>query len=104
MISYASYDNFEALLRQEFVMVDFYSETCGPCKVLSKILEDLDDELPFVNVAKVNLTNFPKIGQDYEVDAVPTVLFVKNGEILERVVGLMERDEILEKISAHYYG
>ena len=104
MISYASYENYTELLSQGFALVDFYSESCGPCKILAKILEDISDELPFVDIVKVNLTNFPQIGEDNDIEAVPTVLFVKDGEILDREVGLMERDEIMEKIGQHYYG
>ncbi len=104
MISYADYDTYNALLNQGFTIVDFYSETCGPCKVFSKILEEITYDLPFVNIVKVNLTNFPKIGEENEIDAVPTVFFVKEGQILERVVGLMEQDEVMEKISQYYYG
>lgn len=104
MIELANYDNYKELISQGFVLVDFYSETCGPCKVLSKILEEITYELPFVNIVKVNCTFWPKLGTENEVDAVPTVLFIKDGKILERVVGLMDREEVMEKIGEHYYG
>ncbi len=104
MIEYANYENYNELLNQGFVIVDFFSETCGPCKVLAKVLEELAAELPFVNIAKVNTTAYPRLGMDNEIDAVPTVFFVKDGQIRERVVGLIDRDEIMEKISEHYYG
>ena len=104
MIELATYENFDSLIAEGFTLVDFYSVTCGPCKILSKILEEVACELPFVNIAKVNLTYYPDFGTKYEIDAVPTVLFVKDGEILERVVGLVDREEITEKIGEHYYG
>ena len=104
MIEYANYENYDKLLSEDFTLVDFYSETCGPCKVLSKILEEITYELPFVNIVKVNTTFYPKLGADNEIEAVPTVFFVKDGEILERVVGLMDREEVTEKIGEYYYG
>lgn len=104
MIAYADYENYGQLLNEGFVIVDFFSETCGPCKVLAKILEEIACELPFVNIVKVNCTTHPKLGADNDIDAVPTMFFVKEGEILERVVGLIDRDEITEKIGAYYYG
>lgn len=104
MIEYANYENYDKLLSEGFTLVDFYSETCGPCKVLSKILEEITYELPFVNIVKVNTTFYPKLGADNEIEAVPTVFFVKDGEILERVVGLMDREEVTEKIGEYYYG
>lgn len=104
MISLATYENYNELLAEGFTIVDFYSETCGPCKLFSKILEEITYELPFVNIVKVNTTNFPKLGIENEIDAVPTIFFVKDGEILERIVGVMEQDEVMEKISQYYYG
>lgn len=104
MIEFANYENYSQLLNNGFVIVDFFSETCGPCKVLAKILEEITCELPFVNIVKVNCTTHPKLGTENEIDAVPTIFFVKDGQILERVVGLIDRDEITEKISDYYYG
>lgn len=104
MISLATYDNYNELLAEGFTIVDFYSETCGPCKLFSKILEEITYELPFVNIVKVNTTNFPKLGIENDIDAVPTIFFVKDGEILERVVGVMEQEEVVQKISEYYYG
>ena len=102
MISYANYENYNELLAQGFTIVDFFSVTCGPCKLFSKILEEITYDLPFVNIVKVNLTDFPNIGEENEIDAVPTIFFVKDGEILERVVGVMEQEEVMEKISQYY--
>lgn len=103
-VTAATTETFETLVKEGFVIVDFYSTTCVPCKMLSRILEDLTLDFPFVNIVKVNITDHPKIGADYEIEAVPTVFFMKDGELLERVVGLMNEDEIIEKISAYYYG
>lgn len=104
MITVANYDNYKELLKEGFTIVDFYSETCGPCKLFSRILEEITYELPFVNIVKVNTTFYPKLGVENEIEAVPTIFFVKDGEILERVVGVMEEEEVMEKISQYYYG
>lgn len=104
MISYANYDNYQSLLAEGFTIVDFYSETCGPCKLFSKILEEIACELPFVNIVKVNTTNYPYLGTENQIEAVPTIFFVKDGQVLDRVVGVMERDEVMQKIGQYYYG
>ena len=104
MIAYANYENYQQLLSEGFVIVDFFSETCDPCKILAKILEEITCELPFVNIVKVNCTTHPKLGSDNEIEAVPTMFFVKDGEIKERVVGLIDQEEITDKISEYYYG
>ena len=104
MISIATKDTYAELIREGFTIVDFYSTTCVPCKMLSRILEDLTLDYPFLNIVKVNITDEPKLGADNAIEAVPTVKFLKDGEELETVVGLMDEDEIIEKISEYYYG
>lgn len=104
MINFANYDNYDALYRDGFVIVDFFSDSCGPCKVLARYLEDIAAELPFVNIVKVNTSAYPRLGTENKIDAVPTVMFVNNGELKERVVGLLDYDELTEKIGQYYYG
>ncbi len=104
MISIATTDTYSGLTREGFTIVDFYSTTCVPCKMLSRVLEDLTLDYPFLNIVKVNITDEPKLGRDHGIEAVPTVLFMKDGQELEKVVGLMDEDELEEKISQHYYG
>lgn len=104
MITIATDENYKELISKDFVIVDFYSTTCVPCKMFSRILEDLTIDYPFVNIVKVNITDYPAIGKDEEIEAVPTVMFVKDGTPLEKVVGLMDEDEVIEKITEYYYG
>jgi thioredoxin 1 len=103
-VSIANTNTYAELTREGFVIVDIYSTTCVPCKMLSRILEDLTLDYPFLNIVKVNVTDDPKLGADNHIEAVPTVKFLKDGEELETVVGLMDEDEIIEKISEYYYG
>lgn len=100
----ANANNFYDLISNGFTIVDFYSTTCVPCKMFARTVEDLSLEFPFINFVKINISHFPSIGVDFDIEAVPTVLFVKDGKELEREVGLMEEAEVLEKIKKHYYG
>jgi thioredoxin 1 len=102
-IKVATDENYEALLQEGFNIVDFYTTTCVPCKMFSKVLEEITYEYPFVNIIKVNTTDYPKLGSQNKIEAVPTVLFVKDGKILERSVGAMSEDEVTEKIGEYYY-
>jgi thiol-disulfide isomerase/thioredoxin len=102
-ITMANYENYNDLLAEGFSIVDFFTDSCGPCKVFAKILEEVAADLPFLNIVKVNLSDFPKLGAELKIDAVPTVIFAKDGKELERVVGLMSADEVMEKISQYYY-
>jgi thioredoxin 1 len=103
-ISIATDENYQDLISTGFTIVDFYSTTCVPCKMFSRILEDLTCDYPFVNIVKVNVTDYPRLGVENEIEAVPTVLFIKDGVAQEKVVGLMDEDEVVEKIVQHYYG
>ena len=103
-VSVATDETFTELTAKGFVIVDFYSTTCVPCKMLSRILEDMVLDYPFINIVKVNITDYPGLGREYQIEAVPTVLFLKDGETMERVVGLMDEDEIIDKIRTYYYG
>ncbi len=102
-VSIADNETFSALTAEGFTIVDFHSTTCVPCKMLSRVLEDLVLDYPFLNIVKVNITDHPALGREHEIEAVPTVLFLKDGQTQERVVGLMDEDEIIEKIKTYYY-
>ena len=102
MISFATTENINELINDGFVIVDYFSNTCVPCKMLSRILEDLTLDYPFVNIVKVNISDYPDLGKG--IEAVPTVKFIKDGELKEVVAGLMDEEEIIEKITQYYYG
>ena len=99
MITAANDKNFEELIGTGFAIVDFYSTTCVPCKMF----EDIAMDIPFVNIVKINITDYPEIGAKHQIEAVPTVLFMKDGAELAKEIGAMSESEVLEKISELYY-
>lgn len=103
-INIATDESYNELINDGFVIVDYYTTTCVPCKMFSRILEDLTIDCPFVNIVKVNITDYPSIGNENNIEAVPTVKFIKDGQELDTVVGLMDEEEVIEKISEYYYG
>ncbi len=103
MLLNADKDNLKELYANGFSVVDFYGETCGPCKILAPILEKIESELPFINVIKVNTTAYPEYSKEYEITAVPTILFVNDGEIKERQLGVMSESQLKEKIAQYMY-
>lgn len=102
-IQFATDDNFENLIKENFVIVDFFSTTCGPCKLFSKILEDIEAELPFVNIVKVNTTDYPALGEKYSIRSVPTIHFYKDGKLVETRIGVMQADAVKEIIAQYLY-
>ena len=85
-------DNFKDLIKAENILVDFYAEWCGPCKMLAPILEKID----FVNVIKVNVDEFRDLAIEYGVMSIPTLIAFKNGEIADTKIGLQDINEIKE--------
>ncbi|HEY8365031.1 MAG TPA: thioredoxin family protein [Haloplasmataceae bacterium] len=103
MIIYAEENNLNELIKEGFSLVDFYSETCGPCKMLAEFLIRLDSELPFINIIKVNTTKYPNYSDEYQIHAVPTLFFIKDGNLCERHLGLLTTEQLKTKIAQYLY-
>ena len=82
------------------VVIDFHATWCGPCKVLSPILEELDDEIDGVDFVKLDVDQHPQIAGQNQVMGVPTVVILKNGEVKDRFVGVQPKEVIKEKITS----
>lgn len=102
-IQIANKDNFKNLFTEDFVVVDFYGTTYVPCKVFSRILEDIEAEIPFLNIVKLNTTENPEIAAQYNIAAVPTIHFYKDGQLVEQRVGVMQPHEVKNIIAQYMY-
>ena len=78
------------------VVIDFHATWCGPCKVLSPILEELDDEIEGVEFVKLDVDQHPQIAGQNQVMGVPTVVILKDGEVKDRFVGVQPKEVIKE--------
>ena len=90
-------DNFEDLIKEGIYLVDFYAQWCGPCKMLSPILEGIEDK---INIIKVDIDKFPLLANKYKILSIPTLIFFINGEEAEKRVGFMPEEELLEIIDS----
>lgn len=93
--------NFDQFIKDnENVMVDFFAEWCGPCKMLGPIIDELAEELKDKNVkiVKVNVEESPQSAQKFEVMSIPTIIYFKKGEVKETTMGLMDKNSLKEKI------
>lgn len=102
-IKEADKDNFDDMVKEGFVIVDMYGEKCNPCKMFSKVLDEMILDLDFVNVVKVNTTKNTELADRFNVHAVPTILFIKDGAIAERHLGFMNMDQLKERIGRYLY-
>lgn len=90
-------ENFEAevLKAEGTVLVDFFAEWCGPCKMLSPVIDEIANEQTALKVCKVNVDNEPELASKYGVMSIPTLVVIKNGEEVNKSVGLVSKEEIL---------
>jgi len=97
-------DNFnqEALESQNLVIVDFYADWCGPCKMMAPIIEELANEYNgSVKIGKLNVDDNPATAQKYRVMSIPTILFIKNGTIIDTIIGAVSKNQIVDKITSN---
>lgn len=95
--------NFEAEVLQSPVpvLIDFWATWCGPCKMISPIVDQVANELAgSAKVAKVDVDQAAELARRFGVRNVPTLIFIKNGEEVDRVVGATSKDNILAKLRA----
>ncbi len=79
---------------QKLVMIDFYAEWCMPCQMLTPILKELDQKYKELEIYKINIEEAQEITIAYGIQSVPTVLFFKNGEEVERKVGFLSYNKL----------
>ncbi|MBL8686014.1 MAG: thioredoxin TrxA [Alphaproteobacteria bacterium] len=83
------------------VLVDFYADWCGPCKVIAPVLEEIASQLQDkVTIAKINIDDNPNTPQNYGVRGIPTLMLFKNGQVAATKVGSMPKSKLLEWIQS----
>ena len=100
MAKIATNTSFDELLQSEkLVIVDFWATWCGPCRMLSPLVEaEMEDQ---VEVVKVNVDDADEIAMRYRIMSIPTLLFFKNGQMVDRSVGAMPKSALVDKINAN---
>jgi len=100
-INTENFDN-EVKSHNGIVVVDFFANWCGPCRKLATILEEVETELASkVKFAKINTDENLEMAKQYQVSGLPTLMIFKNGEAVERLVGLMPKSSIITNIEKH---
>lgn len=88
-MKYLENENFNDLIKDGFTIVDFYADWCGPCKMLSPILEEINE-----NIIKVNVDAHPDLAREYGIMSIPALLFFKDGKVVEKNIGFTDKDSI----------
>ena len=93
-------DSFDKGIAQGVVLVDFYADWCGPCRMLAPVVEELAQEMKDkITVAKVDTDQSVNVAARYEVTSIPTLILFKHGQVVKRVVGLKDLDALRKMIA-----
>ena len=92
----------EVINSDKLSVVDFWAEWCGPCRAIGPVIEELSKEDDGkVKVGKVNVDNNPQVSLNYGITSIPAILFIKNGEVVDKLIGAQPKSNFVKKIEAH---
>ena len=94
-------DNYEkeVMKSEKTVLIDFYADWCGPCKMMSPIIDQIAEEkADSLKVGKVNVDENQDLAMQYGIMSIPTVVIIKNGQVEKTFVGLRDKNEILNEL------
>lgn len=94
MIKYVN-SSFDDEIKEGIIVLDFYAEWCGPCRMLSPIIEDISKN---INVIKINVDEYGEIATKYRIMSIPTLVILKDGVLQKELVGFKPKEEILKEI------
>jgi thioredoxin 1 len=92
----------EVLDSDKLSMIDFWAEWCGPCRAIGPVVEELSKEFEGrVNIGKVNVDHNPQLSMNYGITSIPAILFIKNGQVVDKLVGAQPKHNFVKKIESH---
>ena len=101
MIKHANNENFNELVGEGRVLVDFFATWCGPCQMLSPILENFSKETSDIDIVKVDIDSCGDLAIKYDIEAVPTLILFKNGTEIDRTLGFLDENELKNFINKY---
>ena len=90
----------EVLEESKTVLIDFYADWCGPCKMLAPVLEEVAKENTNAKFVKINVDDAQELAMEYNIMSIPTLVVIKNGKEVNRMVGLASKSELMEIINS----
>ena len=102
MMKVVNSNEFKSEIEKDMVLVDFFAEWCGPCKMISPILDELQAEFEDkINIIKVNVDNSMDIAEQYNISNIPPLVLLKKGQEVQRLIGFSPKQVIKENIEKH---
>ncbi|MCT7583609.1 thioredoxin [Aliarcobacter butzleri] len=94
-------NNIKENIQEGVVLVDFWAPWCGPCRMLAPAIDQLAEEFENkAKICKVNTEEEPDLTSEYQVRSIPTILFFKNGEIVDQIIGTTTKAKLEEKLNS----
>lgn len=101
MVNEFTKSNFESFTNNNnLVVIDFWAEWCGPCRLIAPIIHELAEEYKDVVFGKVDVDQENDLAVKFGIRNIPTVIFMKNGQVLDKIVGAVPKAKFVEKINA----
>lgn len=89
-------DNFDSIkTSQKTVLLDFYADWCGPCRMMAPIVEEITEENPQYLIGKINVDKEPELAQKFNVLSIPTLVVIKNGNVINQSAGARRKEDVL---------
>ncbi|MCE3036230.1 thioredoxin [Helicobacter sp. faydin-H20] len=94
-------ENFDSVTKEGIAVVDFWAPWCGPCRMLAPVIDELANEYEGkAAICKVNTDEQDELSAKFGIRSIPTILFMKNGQVVDQMVGATSKQEIMKKIDA----
>lgn len=94
-------NNFDEFIAGGVAVVDFWATWCGPCRMLAPILDEVAEKLSDVKFGKVDVDNARELAKRFQIMSIPNVCIFKDGELVDRIIGLCDEDELVDTIKKH---
>ena len=97
MVKQIDTKEFKEVIKEGKVVVDLFATWCGPCKMLSPILDEISEEITTTEFYKIDVDDNQDVAREYNVMSIPTILIFEDGNLVNKIVGLRSREDLIEQ-------